>query len=104
LVFAALAFAVLIRMKIYPAEIRAVNLDFDWTYRKVFPSIIRGTSQLFTAMFAPAKEIVAAKMKELRDAAIDWLTDSSQQKSVESGYAAIWAALLLASFMILYMI
>ena len=39
LVFAALAFAVLIRMKIYPAEIRAVNLDFDWIYRKFFPSI-----------------------------------------------------------------
>lgn len=104
LIFAALAFALLIRMKIYPAEIRAVNLDFDWTYRRLIPSSVHGSIRLFTAMFAPAKEIVSGHFQDLRERIMSWFTDSSQQKSVESGYAAIWAALLLASFMILYMI
>jgi multicomponent Na+:H+ antiporter subunit D len=34
LLFAALAFALLMRSGIYPAEMRAVNLDTDWFYRK----------------------------------------------------------------------
>ncbi|PCH96552.1 MAG: Na(+)/H(+) antiporter subunit D, partial [Rhodobacteraceae bacterium] len=34
LFFALLAFGVLFRMGIHPPEMRAINLDFDWTYRK----------------------------------------------------------------------
>ena len=33
LVFSAAAFAVLVRSGIYPPELRAINLDFDWFYR-----------------------------------------------------------------------
>jgi multicomponent Na+:H+ antiporter subunit D len=41
LIFAILAFAVLVRTGIYPPEERGVNLDFDWTYRKALPAAIR---------------------------------------------------------------
>jgi multicomponent Na+:H+ antiporter subunit D len=34
LLFALLAFCVLYRSGVYPAEIRAVNIDFDWIYRR----------------------------------------------------------------------
>jgi multicomponent Na+:H+ antiporter subunit D len=34
LLFAMLAFCVLYRSGVYPAEIRAVNIDFDWIYRR----------------------------------------------------------------------
>jgi multicomponent Na+:H+ antiporter subunit D len=40
LMFAILAFAVLMRTGIYPPEKRGVNLDFDWTYRKALPALI----------------------------------------------------------------
>jgi len=40
LIFAILAFAVLVRTGIYPPEKRGVNLDFDWTYRKALPALI----------------------------------------------------------------
>ncbi len=33
LFFAVLAFALLMRYKIYPPELRSTNLDFDWFYR-----------------------------------------------------------------------
>ncbi|HUG76978.1 MAG TPA: Na(+)/H(+) antiporter subunit D [Burkholderiales bacterium] len=39
LVFSALAFSVLMRTGIYPPELRSVNLDFDWTYRRLAPRI-----------------------------------------------------------------
>ncbi|MDH3445484.1 MAG: Na(+)/H(+) antiporter subunit D, partial [Deltaproteobacteria bacterium] len=38
LLFSALAFAVLKRTGIYPAELRAINLDSDWLYRR-FPKL-----------------------------------------------------------------
>jgi len=39
LFFAALAFAVLIRYGLYPAELRSINLDFDWFYRRMLPGM-----------------------------------------------------------------
>ena len=40
LMFSALAFAVLIRYRIYPPELKSTNLDFDWLYRKGMPALI----------------------------------------------------------------
>ena len=37
LAWSALAFSVLVRTGIYPPELRSVNLDFDWIYRKFLP-------------------------------------------------------------------
>ena len=39
LIFAILAFAVLVRTGIYPPEKRGINLDFDWIYRKGLPAL-----------------------------------------------------------------
>lgn len=40
LLFATLAFAFLIRQGLYPAELRSVNLDFDWIYRRMLPGLL----------------------------------------------------------------
>ena len=45
LCFALLAFAVLMRSGIHPPEIRAVNLDVDWIYRRLLPRLLGGVSQ-----------------------------------------------------------
>ena len=39
LCFALLAFVVLMRTGIHPPEIRAVNLDVDWIYRRLIPTL-----------------------------------------------------------------
>lgn len=46
LVFSALAFAVLMRTGIYPPELRSVNLDFDWTYRRAGPWVLSAGERL----------------------------------------------------------
>jgi len=46
LLFALLAFAILYRTGIHPPEIRAVNLDTDWSYRWLLPRIIRWVAGL----------------------------------------------------------
>ena len=45
LLFALLAFGVLMRTGIHPPEIRAVNLDTDWTYRRLMPRVIGSAFQ-----------------------------------------------------------
>ncbi len=41
LLFAGLAFVVLMKAGVYPPELDAINLDFDWTYRKLAPKVVR---------------------------------------------------------------
>ncbi|HAO32874.1 MAG TPA: Na(+)/H(+) antiporter subunit D [Candidatus Competibacter sp.] len=42
LAWSALAFALLVRTGVYPPELRSVNLDFDWLYRKLLPAAAAG--------------------------------------------------------------
>jgi len=42
LLFAALAFTVLMRTGLYPPELRSTNLDSDWAYRRMLPALLRG--------------------------------------------------------------
>ena len=41
LMFSALAFAVLMKTGAYPPELRSVNLDSDWVYRRILPSLVQ---------------------------------------------------------------
>ena len=65
LFFSALAFTVLMRTGIYPPELKSVNLDFDWTYRRAGPALVwyfgivvraiwRGVSGWSTGLIAQA--------------------------------------------------
>jgi len=58
LFFSALAFTLLILSGIYPSELRAINLDFDWFYRKgarlavyVFTGISAGIASVLDYLF-----------------------------------------------------
>ncbi|MBE0546847.1 MAG: Na(+)/H(+) antiporter subunit D, partial [Rubrivivax sp.] len=40
LMFSALAFSILMWTRIYPPELRSVNLDFDWFWRRLLPALV----------------------------------------------------------------
>tara|TARA_R110002049_G_scaffold29358_1_gene99781 strand:+ start:871 stop:2571 length:1701 start_codon:yes stop_codon:yes gene_type:complete len=46
LLFAVLAFMLLIRFKVYPSELRSTNLDFDWFYRVPLKRLILAIGRL----------------------------------------------------------
>lgn len=50
LFFSALAFTVLMRTGIYPPELKSVNLDTDWTYRRFLPRLIDAIGKPIGAM------------------------------------------------------
>ncbi|MFP4476085.1 MAG: Na(+)/H(+) antiporter subunit D [Desulfatibacillaceae bacterium] len=57
LMFGALAFALLMLSGVYPAEIRAINLDTDWFYRKGGYWIDRGAAAVLNAANQVAERV-----------------------------------------------
>jgi len=97
-----LAFAILMRTGIHPPEIRAVNVDFDWTYRRLLPRLIGRASVAVASIWAAqtafwmrrANDIVARLYRghgpEGRLAGV-WPT----------GSMVIWIAVLLSATLII---
>ena len=103
LIFAILAFAVLVRTGIYPPEKRGVNLDFDWTYRKALPAMIRKIAAVggrFTDGFA----LVGMGLVE-RAYRLIYRYHGPQgvfARTWSTGAIAFWAVLGLFGFLLLY--
>jgi len=103
LFFSALAFATLMRTGLYPPELRSVNLDADWLYRRVGFRIWAGAATAFTALHRAghaaagrmAGTALGAAERHLGPKGIlgrSWLTASM----------AFWVALLLAAYLALF--
>ncbi len=103
LLFSALAFAVLMRTGIYPPEQRSVNLDFDWSYRRLLLVVAsfamaygRSTRERLIATAERRIERFIARLYHHHGPqgplARTWLTGST----------ALWMALLLGTYLLLY--
>jgi multicomponent Na+:H+ antiporter subunit D len=97
LMFALLAFAVLMRMGIHPPEIRAINLDTDWVYRKFTPSILvmasRGVSALWTTCAAGINRAVSGTIRQLYRS---HGPEGRMARVWPTGSMVLWIAILLA--------
>jgi multicomponent Na+:H+ antiporter subunit D len=104
LLFAMLAFCVLIRKGLYPAEIRAVNIDFDWLYRKLLPGIIGAGSkalkpQIDTAVAKTGQDFQHRAMRSLIRV---YGPQGILVRTWPIGSMVLWVALLLGFYMSLY--
>ena len=61
LFFSALAFTLLLLSGIYPAEMRCVNLDADWIYRKGGRVFYRAMNWTFNGLNAVCNQLLAVK-------------------------------------------
>ena len=103
LAWSALAFSVLVRTGIYPPELRSVNLDFDWGYRKLMPVVVtgvwgaasRGWEAFNTAVEHLVKRLIAGLARhhgQYGVLATTWPT----------GSMVLWAVVLLGACLIFY--
>lgn len=103
LMFSALAFAVLMRTGIYPPELRSVNLDTDWVYRRALPAVVGGIVSVITVV---RRNAIAAAIR-LFDRFIVIVFHYHGPHGVLArtwaiGGGAIWVLVLLAGFLIIY--
>lgn len=97
LLFAILAFVFLVRVGVYPPEIKSTNLDTDWFYRKAAPALIglvgRGISAAQTALLGRARrqiDLAIARLYRYHGPA------GQLARSWPAGSMALWIAILLA--------
>ena len=102
LLFAALAFVVMMARGWYPDEIRSTNLDFDWTYRKAAPKVlgwvrtgVHAGYTIFWGIWGQSWDRLTLRLRKLhRPSGLfgePWPT----------GDTALWAAVLLGAILML---
>lgn len=101
LFFAILAFAVLMRTGLYPAEIMSRNLDFDWFYR-------RGIPKLIMAAFAPLNQIGQASKRMANRQIRSFIAYAERHHGSQGvlsrtwavGSGVLWVSVLLAGYLL----
>ena len=103
LMFSALAFTVLMRTGLYPPELKSVNLDFDWTYRRLgksaLESLLSFGQQIGSSSTATLSRTVKAFLSRL------YRHHGPQgilARSWPTGSMAFWTTLLLCACVIVY--
>jgi multicomponent Na+:H+ antiporter subunit D len=103
LFLSALAFTLLMRTGIYPPELRATNLDFDWFYRRLAPAIARTVAR--SAASAWNVTIVAAEHGTRNVVVIIERyigPNGTLARAWPTGSMAFWATVMLAAYLVLF--
>jgi multicomponent Na+:H+ antiporter subunit D len=103
LAFSALAFTWLKLSGIYPPELRSVNLDVDWLYRRLLPDAV----QQALARLAPLQEQLRIHARVALGLALQGLARHHGEHGVlarswPTGSMVLWVAVLLGLSLVLY--
>ena len=102
LVFSALAFTVLMRTGIYPPELRRINLDFDWFYRRAGYAVAITTGRWAQHAWSG---FVRATKRGARGAALAVERHHGPEgilaRTWPTGSMAFWTTIMLALYLIL---
>ncbi|MEE9280292.1 MAG: Na(+)/H(+) antiporter subunit D [Myxococcota bacterium] len=102
LFFAALAFAWLNLVGLYPPELRSTNIDSDYVYRRAGPALVRGIARLGTRLteelFRPLDRAYRGLLGEVMR---HHTPPGLLGEPWSTGAAAMWAAILLGAYLLL---
>jgi len=104
LYFAALAFVWLNLQGLYPPELRAVNLDSDWLYRRLLPA----ASHRALAILQPLDAALRGTVGRLTRSAVAALTRYHAPRGMlartwPTGSMVLWVAILLGAYLLAYL-
>ena len=103
LMFSALAFTVLMWTRIYPPELRSINLDTDWVYRRLMPSICNKFIELVSATYHAISRVAGIRAERaIRTSFHLTGPQSALARTWEIGSSALWVMILLAVCLVLY--
>ncbi|MDH3579134.1 MAG: Na(+)/H(+) antiporter subunit D [Hyphomicrobiales bacterium] len=103
LMFSALAFTVLMRTGLYPPELKSVNLDFDWTYRRLGKSALQSLASFGRWIGSGSTTTITRTLT----AFVSRLYRHHGPKGIlartwPTGSMAFWTTFLLGAYLILY--
>ena len=89
-------------MRIYPDEIRAVNLDAEWVYRKAAPAVVRRVGSAIRGADAAVRGAALGGVNRALGGAFRHTgPHGALARSWPTGSMVLWVAVLLAAFLIL---
>ncbi len=103
LFFSALAFVWLNLRGMYPPELHSTNLDFDWTYRRLLPTVMQKT---FAVIWQADLAVRQAFLGRL-NAGLAFLSQRHQgisgllSRTYPAGSMVMWVAVILAAYLFL---
>ena len=105
ILFSALAFTYLVKKGLYPSQLKSINLDFDWTYRRLIPKILKSLSNIFV----PADKYVRTVFLNRVERFITGVFPASWPEGLlartwATGSTVLWVAVLLALYMVFYFV
>ena len=103
LLFSALAFTWLLRTGRYPPELPSINLDFDWTYRRMLPSVVGAVGR----MIQSANRAIARSLRAATAGTIDRVRRhhgpaGALARTVSAGSMVFWVVVVLAGYLFIY--
>ncbi|MFP6620459.1 MAG: Na(+)/H(+) antiporter subunit D, partial [Pirellulaceae bacterium] len=110
LIGSAVAVALLKQTGVYPAELRAVNLDIDWVYRRPFKrspvdnlSPVGRVVARLGQVHGQIEEQLGVWLRQGADL-VRWAAGSRgiSQKTASIGDMAVWVAILLTGYLVFY--
>jgi len=103
LFFSALAFCLLKLAGLYPPELPGINIDAEWSYRKLLPAVVRRAARAVDAGRAAALGLVLGLLgRTLSYIQRHHGPGGVLARTWPTGSMAIWASLLLAGYLIAY--
>ncbi len=103
LFWSAVAFAWLNWSGLYPPELRSVNVDSDWIYRRLAPStlgpVVRAGARLWTGVLDRAGRRITATLQTVHR---HHGPEGILERTWPTGSMALWVAVLLALILLLY--
>lgn len=101
LLFALLAFGILMRTGIHPPEVRAINLDTDWSYRWLLPRIIRKVAAVVSGVWTGTLGFLVQRVKDIIAGLYHSHGPEGRMASTwPTGSMVIWISVLLGATLI----
>lgn len=103
LFFSALAFVWLQLANIYPPELKSVNIDAEWVYRKLFPKAIYNVSNVWRRFYSKVESNAGSLVQFSEGTAVGVFGAQGVLSKFRSlGGMVMWVAVLLSASLILY--
>ncbi len=98
LLFALLAFGILFRIGMHPPEVRATNLDTDWLYRKMAPSVVLTCARGVAIIWTYCADLTLSKLWKLTERLCRTHGPEGRMARVwPTGLMVLWLAVILAA-------
>ena len=103
LFFSALAFIFLKLTHLYPPELPSVNIDAEWAYRRLFPRIVNGVIAMFAPLDRAMRGLTLARVERFVQRLYrHYGPEGVMARTWPTGSTALWMAILLGLYLLLY--